>query len=106
MVKLVNVLVRDEGLSHEEFVEYWFEDHAPLAEELPKLRKYVTSVPTDPERADHDGIVELHFDDMADLSAAMSSDAGERVQADAETFADLDAAPTMIVEETVQLDET
>lgn len=106
MIKLVDFLVRDPDLSHEEFAEYWLEEHGPVAEELPGLRKYVTSLPTEPEQADYDGVLELYFDDHASLAAAFESDAGARTMADAESFVDVGAGPRMIVEETVQLDET
>jgi len=105
MLKLVNVLVRADGLSHDEFVDYWYDEHVPLAEDLPHAKKYATSVPTDPERSEHDGVVELYFEDMADLQAAFDSDVGRAVQDDLANFAKPDAGPTLYVEETVQFDE-
>ncbi|WP_435332724.1 EthD family reductase [Haloarchaeobius sp. TZWWS8] len=105
MIKLVNLLVRRDGMSHEEFQEYWYEEHVPLAKDLPKARKYVTSVPVDPTRAEYDGMVELYFDSMGDLKEAFDSEVGEEVMADLQNFADPDAGPTMYVEETVQHDE-
>jgi uncharacterized protein (TIGR02118 family) len=93
MIKLVNMLVRADDLTHDEFVEYWYEEHVPLAEDLPHARKYATSVATDPERSEYDGVVELYFDDMSDLQAAFESDVGRE-------------GPTLYVEETVQFDET
>ena len=106
MIKFVNVLVREEGMSHEEFVERWTGDHADLASELPNLRKYTTSVPVDPDKSNHDGIVELYFEDMAALGAAFESEAGQAVQDDAAEFVDMERSEQLIVEETVQLDET
>jgi len=103
MVKLVNLLVRQDDMSHEEFVEYWYEEHVPLAEELPHANKYATSVPTAPERSEYDGIVELYFDDMSDLQAAFESEVGQEVQADLAHFAKPDAGPTLYVDETVQM---
>ena len=104
-VKLVDLLVRDEDWSHEEFVEYWQTDHAELAERLPGLRKYVTSVPKDPEKAGYDGVLELYFDDTAAIGAAFDSDIGQEVRADAAEFVNMDEGPTLIVEETVRLDD-
>jgi len=106
MIKLVNLLVRADDLTHDEFVDYWYDEHVPLAEELPHARKYATSVPTDPERSEYDGVVELYFDDMGDLKAAFDSEVGREVQADLEAFAKPDAGQTLYVEETVQFDET
>lgn len=106
MIKLVNMLVRADDLTHEAFVEYWYEEHVPLAEDLPHAKKYATSVPTDPERSEYDGVVELYFEDMGDLQAAFESDVGQEVQADLEHFAKPDEGPTLYVEETVQFDAT
>lgn len=104
MVKMVQLLERHDDYTHEEFVERWQGSHADLAKDLPNLQKYTTSVPTDPERSAYDGVVELYFEDMADLQAAFESETGEEVMADAAEFADVEAGPTLYVEETVQLD--
>ncbi len=105
-MKMVNLLVRRDDLTHEAFVERWEGPHAELARQLPGLRKYTTSVPTDPERSAYDGVVELYFDDMAALKAAFDSEIGQQVMADAAEFVDGDEGPTLYLEETVQLDET
>jgi len=104
MVKLVEMLHRAEGYSHEEFVERWQGEHAEIAKELPGLQYYSTSVPTDPEKADYDGVLELGFEDMAALGAAFESEAGQELQADAEEFVDVGAGPRMLVEETVHVE--
>lgn len=105
MVKLVEFLHRREGLSHEEFCERWRGDHGDLAEQLPGLQYYSTSVPTDPERAEYDGVLELGFEDVAALGAAFESEVGQKLQDDAAEFVDVGAGPRMIVEETVHVDE-
>jgi uncharacterized protein (TIGR02118 family) len=105
MVKIVEFLHRDEAYSHEEFLERWQGEHAEIAKELPGLESYSTSVPTDPEKADYDGVLELGFEDMASLGAAFESEVGQELQADAEEFVDVGAGPRMIVEETVHIDE-
>lgn len=105
MVKIVEFLHRKEEYSHEEFVKRWRGKHAELAKELPGLQHYSTAVPTDSEKADYDGVLELGFDDMAALGAAFESEAGQELQADAEEFVDVGAGPRMIVDETVHLDE-
>lgn len=104
MVKMVILLRRKDGWSHDEFVDYWADEHAPLVEDLPGVRKYATSTPTAPEKSDYDGVAELYFDSMADLSEAFDSEAGERLQADAAEFSEM--AETLYVEETVRLDES
>lgn len=106
MIKLVEFVVRKEELSHAEFADYWLHDHSPIAKEMPGLKRYVTSLPTDPEESAYDGVLELYFEDRDALSAAFDSEAGQRTMADAESFLQVGAGPRMIVEETVQLDET
>jgi uncharacterized protein (TIGR02118 family) len=105
MVKIVDLLVRKDGYTHEEFAEQWQGSHAELAKDLPGLQRYVTSVPTDPESAEYDGVLELYFDDMSALGEAFDSELAEAVQDDAAEFIDLEAGPRLIVEEAVQLDE-
>jgi uncharacterized protein (TIGR02118 family) len=105
MIKLVNLLVRADDLTHEEFAEYWYDEHVPLAKELPNAKKYATSLPLDPERSEYDGVVELYFEDMGALKEAFDSDVGQAVMADLAKFAEADEGPMMYVEETVQFDE-
>ena len=106
MPKIVDLLVRRDEYTHEEFAERWQGDHADIAKDLPGLKRYVTSVPTRPEDAEYDGVLELYFEDMASLGEAFDSDIAAEVQSDAAEFIDLEAGPRLIVEETVQLDET
>lgn len=106
MIKLVNLVVRKPEYTHDAFVERWTGSHADIAKELPGLQKYATSLPTDPERSEYDGIVELYFEDMAALKAAFDSETGERVNEDAAEFIDMERGPTLYVEETTQLDRT
>lgn len=105
MPKIVDLLVRKDGYTHEEFAERWQGDHADLAKELPGLERYVTSVPTRQEESEYDGVLELYFEDMATLGDAFDSEIAQKVQDDAAEFIDLGAGPRLIVEETVQLDE-
>lgn len=106
MMKMVILLSRSAGWSHEEFRDYWETEHAPLVDDLPDVRKYVTSLPTDPDRSPYDGIAEVYFDDVDALAAAFETEAGERLQADVAEFTDPDEGVTMYVEETVRFDET
>jgi uncharacterized protein (TIGR02118 family) len=106
VVKLVELLVRKEGTTHEAFADYWLDEHSPVAAELPGVEKYVTALPTDPERSEYDGVLELYFADVDALRAAFDSEVGAETLADAETFLEVGAGPRMIVEETVQVDRT
>jgi uncharacterized protein (TIGR02118 family) len=104
MRKLVNLLVRRDGLSHEEFVDYWLNEHAPMAESLPGVQGYATSVPADPDQTAYDGIAELYLASDASVGDVFANEAGERIQADTENFLDDDAGEIVVVEETVQFE--
>lgn len=104
MIKLVEFLHRNPELTHEEFVDYWLETHSPLASELPGVKRYVTSLPTNPEKSEYDGVLELYFEDRESLSAAFDSDIGETVLDDAEEFIQVGKGPSMVVRESVQVD--
>lgn len=105
MIKMVDLIVRKADISHGEFVEWWLDDHAPLAEQLPGLRKYATTVAKDPERAGYDGVLELYFDSTSAMAEAFDSEKGAEVMADAADFIDLEQGPTVIGEETIHVDD-
>ena len=105
MRKLVNLLVRKDGMTHEDFRDYWLEEHAPLARDLPGVVKYVTSLPADPEKSDYDGIAELYLREDADVASVFGSEPGKTVQADTDNFLDTDAGEIVIVDQTVQFDD-
>ena len=39
MFKAIILLTAGDGMSHDDFVSWWLNEHAPLARQLPKLRK-------------------------------------------------------------------
>jgi hypothetical protein len=49
MPERVDLPVRRSGHSHAEFAERWQGGHADPAKDLPGPRRYVTSVPTQPQ---------------------------------------------------------
>lgn len=81
MIKSVSLLTRRSGMSHQEFVDRWTTEHAPLAHAVPGLRRYVLSyVDAQPVRPDiprHgievDGIAELWYDDEEGMRRALAS---------------------------------
>lgn len=104
MIKVVITLVRKEELTLEEFTTYWREEHAPLADQLPHLRKYTISEPVDEDTA-VDGIAQLYYETMDDFKESMESDIAERVREDTPTFADPEAGNQYVVRESVRFDE-
>lgn len=101
MEKLVFGLKRPDDTTFEAFRDYWLEDHAPLAAELPGLRRYTVSFPDDPDRSQYDGLAELWFDDRAALDAALASEAGEATAQDLANFAGDDMLQLVVEEHVV-----
>ncbi len=108
-------LVRQEGMSHEEFVDYWQNNHTEIAREIEGVVKYDTVLPVTPEESEFDGIAELYFEDLDALHDALGSegsrdydpDKGKAKEAreDVNNFLALEDRPRFIGEETVQKDE-
>jgi len=116
MIKLVYCLRRKEGVSPEEFRAYWLEHHAALVKKHAKLlrvRRYVQTHPTPGKLMDafnkgrseepYDGIAEIWYDNVEDITAAASTEegraAGREIIADEATFADSVASPVMLTVE-------
>src|SRR4051795_527039 len=47
MIKVLSLLTRKDGISHEQFVRHWYDIHGPLALAVPGIRRYVQSHITD-----------------------------------------------------------
>ncbi|MFI7613446.1 EthD family reductase [Nonomuraea terrae] len=82
MLKVISLLKRAEGLSHEEFAKWVLEDHVEFAQKLPGLRKYTVSV-TNGDGGAYDSVNELYFDDEDARAAAFGSEHGKAAAADA-----------------------
>jgi uncharacterized protein (TIGR02118 family) len=91
VVKIIMKVYAKEGMSKDEFTNYWLTKHAPLAKQQfgDKLKKYVISivVSAEGEEPGYQGIAELWFDNMAVVQALMSSPAFEQVMAHSADFA-------------------
>jgi uncharacterized protein (TIGR02118 family) len=85
-------LRRRDGMSAEEFHEYWLTKHAPIVRDgYANLRAYelhtVTRVPGDGE-APYDGVAVLSWDSREDFKADVASDAAKAATEDMANFAD------------------
>ena len=80
MFKAIILLTRKEELTHEEFVAWWFGDHAPMAAALPGVRRIMFNDVTSGDPVD--GVSELWFDSQEDFEAAYATDHGKAVAAD------------------------
>jgi uncharacterized protein (TIGR02118 family) len=100
MFKAIILLTRAEGTSREEFRAWWSERHAPLARQLPGLRRLVFNV-VESDGAPYDGVSELWFDTHEDFDAAYASGIGAQVAAD--SLANVRARVRLFVDEQTQL---
>ena len=75
MLHLHFLIQRIEGLSRKEFSDHWRNVHAPLAMQIPGVRRYVQNhtPPIVSKNPSHDGIVEIWLDDAAAAKAAFDS---------------------------------
>jgi uncharacterized protein (TIGR02118 family) len=99
MFKAIILLTRAEGSTRDEFREWWLEHHAPLARQLPGLRRLVFNV-VETEDAPYDGVSELWFDSQEDFEAAYASEVGKAVAAD--SLANVSGRARLVVSERPQ----
>ena len=115
MYKHVALLVREEGMSHEAFVDYWRDHHTPIAKDIEGVVRYHQVLPADPDNAEFDGLAELYFERLEDLHAALGSpgsrdydptrEVAAKAREDVDNFLAIDQRPRFIGEETVQRDD-
>jgi uncharacterized protein (TIGR02118 family) len=108
MIKLTFMVKRRPGMTHDEFVDYHRNRHAPLFASIPESERYVRGyvishpVPTDayPE-PEHDGMTEIWFDTWEDHDAFFSSqNYREIVHPDEPNLIIMDDGVILIAEET------
>jgi uncharacterized protein (TIGR02118 family) len=78
--KAVILLTRRDDMSAEEFRSWWLDEHAPLAAQLPGVRRIVFNVVDGND--DLDGISELWFDSREAFDDAYATELGKAVAAD------------------------
>ena len=96
MFKAIILLTRREGTTHDEFRAWWLERHAPIARQLPGVRRLVFNV-VEADTGPCDGISELWFDSRDAFDAAYATEIGRRVAAD--TVANVSARVRLFVDE-------
>ena len=105
MIKIVGLLTRKAGTTHEQFVRHWFDIHGPLAHAVPGVRRYVQSHitgtrtrPDIPETdVEVDGIAELWYDDMESFQRAAATPEMKALTDDGALF--IGRIKTYIIEE-------
>ncbi len=83
MFKAAILLKRKPEVSAKEFADWWLGRHAPLARDLPNVRRVVFNLAED---GAYDGISELWFDSQAAMEQAYASEHGRAVAADTHTM--------------------
>jgi uncharacterized protein (TIGR02118 family) len=93
MFKAMILLTRRDDMSAQEFRDWWLNQHAPLAQQLPDVRRITFNVVDAPNDSatgapggqvdgQVDGIAELWFDSQAAFEAAYATEIGQQVVAD------------------------
>jgi uncharacterized protein (TIGR02118 family) len=105
MLKFMVVLYRRPDLTPERFHEVLRNEHGPMAERLPGLRRYVQNhVVPDPNRPHPgwDALIELFWDDRAAMEAAWKTPEGQRATDHLSEFVDLSRSRWSVVAEEVR----
>jgi uncharacterized protein (TIGR02118 family) len=106
MVKLIEMITRKEGLTHEEFSRYWEEKHGPLVARItPKLKRYVQNHPVKLGKGGNlpfDGIAELWYDSLKGWRESadwLKGEGGKELLDDAKNFVDRTKLVVLVCEE-------
>ena len=94
MIKSLSLLVRKDGMTHEQFMTHWVQIHGPLALKVPGLRRYVQSHIRDRRRRpdipdigiEVDGIAETWYDDADAMARAAATPEMKALHADGALF--------------------
>lgn len=112
MVTLLCFLKRKPGISQEEFVRHWHEQHALLISSTPDISKHITTYHQFRPAADlpgmategFDGVTVMTFSSPDEFKAFLAEPAYmEKVYADEESFLDRDALVWMMADEPRQV---
>lgn len=95
MFKAIILLKRKADMTHDEFKTWWLDEHAPLAAQLPNVRKICFNLADD--GGAFDGVSELWFDSKEDFENAYATELGKAVAAD--SMAHLSARERLFVTE-------
>ena len=115
MYKHIALLVRQDGMSHEEFVDYWQTNYTPIARDIEGVVQYQQVLPTEPDHAEFDGLAELYFETLDNLHEALggpgsrdydpAKEVASKAREDVNNFLAVDERPRFIGEERVVKNE-
>jgi len=101
-LKVLAVIYKRLDMSRDEFVRYWRQVHAPLAKQMPGVRRYIINPTLEafgPGAPPLDGVAELWFDDAAAARSAFASAAGRATTEDLVNFTEAEKVQVVIAEE-------
>ena len=109
MIKVIGLLKRKAGMSHQEFCDYWLNVHAPLGERIvpaeAKSGRYVQNhavLLKAGGEAPYDAVAELCFADHAAMQRWIdwyNSDAGKELRDDELNFMDVSQRLVIVTDE-------
>ena len=104
-VRLFAFVKRREGMTREEFLDYWHHQHGPLIRDTPELRRHLLAYEQHPARADDrsgwDGVAMQQFSCWEDFIAMISGPAGEIMRSDEAKFLDSSAIKVVFTDDPV-----
>ncbi|MFC1822261.1 EthD family reductase [Thermodesulfobacteriota bacterium] len=108
MIKLLAFLKRKDGITFEEFSNYWKDNHGPLVKKLlPEAKRYVQNhARKGSEKGEQpfDGVAELWFESdeaWKKTAAAFGGEEGKTIQKDELNFLDQSKSVFFVTEEKV-----
>jgi uncharacterized protein (TIGR02118 family) len=106
MIKAIYFFHRKQGLSVEDFQNYWATTHADFVRQIPGLRGYpqchtILSGYRRTTPPPLDGVEEVRFDSTAELTAMEMTPAGMSAMADLSNFIDTERLERIVTEEIV-----
>jgi uncharacterized protein (TIGR02118 family) len=105
VLKFIVVLYRRREIPAERFHAILRDEHGPMAERIPGLRRYVQDhVTNDPNRKHPgwDAVVELYWDDWASMEDAWLTAEGRAATNHLAEFVDLDRSTWSVVKEEIR----
>ena len=90
-VKMIALLKVTPGMTRDEFIKRWVDDHAPFTLKFPNLKGYLINIPIEEFQQiqgplPYDGTAELFWDSIEDAKADFASAAAAAAGADADEF--------------------
>ena len=107
MIKRLTQWQPRDGITREEALSYWKNEHAPLLERVPGVKRYVQNHCMDGpagEEPPYAGLGEVWFESRSAAERATSSEEWQAVLADAATFMNIEQISAAWAEEYVYLD--